>query len=197
MLLSRTSAGVGGGCSPAAITEICSRGSLMFRNVTPKSFGVVLWFFAVFVAPACTPAHHCPTSYDVLGPYTVPLGGNLGEMSRKLRSFIWMHWHERRRGCAEVTTTDMFEGVRCTNIYTVEADTDGRWRVLDEWECGRGARGLPRPTTGTSAWYSVQRVPEGGAGWRRGKPVPESADVPPDSYILVFQDRSGRTKSPL
>jgi hypothetical protein len=166
----------------------------MSAHLVTKCLKVLLCLVAVGIPPSCTPTHHCAAGDDLFGPYTVPSGGNLGETLSKLRGFIWLHWHEQRRGCAEVTTTSMWEGVRCTNIYTVEADKDGRWYILDEWKCGPGTRGVPKATSGTSTWNSVQRVPEGGPGWRRNEPLPDSVDAPADSYVLVVKDLSGRTR---
>jgi hypothetical protein len=169
----------------------------MSRRLVSRPFRVLVCLVAVYILPACGPAHRCPTGYDLFGPYTVPLGGKVVEMLDRVRGFIWLHWHGRRPGCAEVTTTDPAEGVRCTSIYIVEPDKQGRWHILEEWKCGPGARGVPKATSGSSVWYSVQRVPEGGAGWRRNEPIPDSADVPADSYVLVLRDLSGGNESPL
>ncbi len=141
-----------------------------------------------------TPAHECPTGYDVFGPYTLPLGGNLDEMATKLRGFIWAHWHERRPGCAELTTTSMWEGVRCTSIYVVGPDSDDSWHILDGWECGPGTQGIPKATSGTSNWYSAQRVPRDKAKRGQNEALSDSADVPPNSYILEFRDISGQKR---
>ena len=169
----------------------------MSRDLLGRSFKVLLYVVAVATPPACTRAHHCPPGYDIFGPYTVPAGGNVGEILSQRRGFIWRHWHDHRPACAEVTTTSMWEGVRCASILIVEPDQRGRWHVIEKWDCGPGTGGTPKATSGTSTWYSVERVREGGAGWRRNPQIPDSENVPPDSYILVFRDISGRNESPM
>ncbi len=169
----------------------------MFGRPSNAKVATGLILAIVGLAPASAARHRCPTGIDVFGPYTVPYGGEVGKMYTTLRGFLWQHWHERRSACAQVTSTSIEESVRCTNMYIIEADKHGRWRIVNEWKCGPGGRGWPRATSGKSTWYSVQRVPEGGAGWRDNKPFPDSEDLPSDSYVLVFRDISGRNESPL
>ena len=169
----------------------------MSKHLVTKGFRVLLLFAAVFASPACTPTHRCPAGYDVFGPSTLPLGGNVAEMFTKLRGFIWLHWHQHQRGCAQVTTTSMWEGVRCTSTYLVEDDKKGRWPIPEEWECGPGARGIPKAASGTSTWYSIDRVPLESIGKRLNEPLPDSAVVQADSYVLVLTDMSGKRKSKL
>jgi hypothetical protein len=169
----------------------------MSRHLVAKSLRVLLCLAAVYIPPACSPTRHCPTGYDVFGPYTVPYGGKVFEAMSKVRGFVWLHWHDRRRGCAEVTTTSMEEGVRCTNIYIIEPDEQGRWYILDKWKCEPGSGEIPKATSGMATWYSVQRIPQSGAGRARNQPLPDSVEVPADSYVLEFADMPGRNKSGL
>jgi hypothetical protein len=145
--------------------------------------------------PACTPTHHCPKGYDLFGPYTLPLQGRAYQVTARERGFIWAHWQQRRPCCAQVTTTDSAEGVRCTNLFIVEPDRDGRWHIIEDLNCGPGVRGLAKPAFGTWTWYSLQRVPLGGAGWRKNKPLPDTADAAPDSYLFRVNDLSGRKET--
>ena len=172
-------------------------GKRMSRRSIVTFTGVLLCLVGAQFRPACIGVDHCTPGYDVFGPYTVPLGGDIGETLTKERDFIWTHWHERRNGCAEVTTTSPWEGVRCTGTYIIEADRAGRWHVLNEWKCGPGIRGVPKATHGTNAWYSVQRVRRDDKGRTRSEPVPDSANAAPDSYLLLFKDMTGRNLSRL
>lgn len=126
--------------------------------------------------------------YDVFGPYTVPWGGNVAKMWDDLQDFVWIHWHERRRGYAVVTTTSIEEGVVCTNTYVVETDKRGSWRVMNEWKC----KGGHRPRAGRRTATSVQRLAKDSKGHWTEESLPDSVEAPAGSYVLRFRDKSGR-----
>ena len=166
----------------------------MSGHLVTRPLAVLLCLAAVYIPPACAPTHHCPPGSDVFGPYTVPYGGKGYETLTKLRGFIWLQWHEHRPGCAEVTTTSMEEGVRCTSIYIVEPDKRGTWHIFHEWKCGPGTRGIPKATSGRSTFYSVQRIRQDSPGRERSEELPDSADVPASTYLLDLMDISGQKK---
>ena len=167
----------------------------MRRYLGRRSRSVLLPVVLLGVQPACAPAHPCPAGYDMFGPITVPPGGNVSEVLNNERDFVWRHWHARRPGCTEVTTTSPWETVRCTDRFTIGPAQDGRWRIVDHLECGRGAGGWPKPTSSESTWYSVQRVPKPLNAREQASPLPDSADVPADSYLLIFSQQTGKPTS--
>lgn len=70
------------------------------------------------------------TTYDKAGPYTIdyepPFRGDkyLGE----IRSFLWEHWKEKRRGLVTATFYTI-EGDPTTSCYFVEPDAKGAWHI--------------------------------------------------------------------
>jgi hypothetical protein len=48
-------------------------------------------------------------------------------------------------------------------------------------------------TRGKLTFVSVQRLARGSAGHLTGAPLPDTADLPPTAYVLVFGDKAGRT----
>jgi hypothetical protein len=125
--------------------------------------------------------------YEKFGPRTVPLGGNIAKMMDDLRSFIWRHWKEHRRGCASVTMSTMEESVPCTSTYIIEPNKQDHWQVLEIWSC----KGSHRPRNGKSTWASVQRLAKDNGVVMKGEELPESADVPSSTYVLQFSDSAG------
>jgi hypothetical protein len=150
--------------------------------------------FMAFPAPGGV-ERDCKGGYDVSPPYTIPLIGKPGERAliyNKTRAFVWAHWHERRPGCATLTTTSTAEFVKCTDSYIIEPEKGGRWHIDERMKCGPGAGGWPKPRAERTMWYSVRRVAKSGIGGRANEPLPDSADVPASSYVLIFSDTSGR-----
>ncbi len=131
--------------------------------------------------------------YDRFGPYTVPSGGNVVKMLDDLRGFVWTHWRERRRGYAVVTTIDVFEHVPCTSTYIIEPDEYGQWYVEEHAKC----KGHILSESERVRGVSVQRLAVDNAGRRTDKFLPDSAVVPPGSYILMLRDKFGNDKHEL
>jgi hypothetical protein len=149
---------------------------------------------AVLQAPQQkTATQHCPAGYDAFGPYTVPWGGKVDEIYGNMRAFIWLHWHEHRPACAAITYTEIIEDVTCTEAYTIEAGKEGRWHIDGGFKCGPGGKGYPRPASMTSTWYDVRRVRQS----PQAEPVPDSAELPGQSYFLKLRDLSGRKEGTL
>lgn len=152
-----------------------------------------LWLaFAVVIAQS--PPTACPrqlnlAGYDVFGPRTLPVlyNENTPKIYAELRSFIWTHWHERRRGYAVVTEFSVEESVPCQTTYLIEPDKYANWHIDKRWKCKKG-----RPRTGRDVITSVQRLARDRSGYRTDVGVPETADVPPESYLLVLRDVSGQ-----
>jgi len=160
----------------------------------------VLLMALIQLAPPGIARHCCPPSYDIFGPYTMPLLGKPGEMREvhdKMRGFIWAHWHHRQPGCAALTTTNPVEFVACTDGFIVEPDKQGRWRIGEELKCGPGGKGWPKATTERSTWYSVRRVTQAAQAGKGNEPLSDSADVPASSYLLILKDSSGRQRAEL
>jgi hypothetical protein len=55
------------------------------------------------------------------------------QMRAKLREFIWQHWHQKRWGRA-MATFYTIEGDPSTYNFYIEATSEGRWRVVSEYE---------------------------------------------------------------
>jgi hypothetical protein len=166
---------------------------------SPRStWAWTLVLMALLQAPQRTTARHpCPPGYEAFGPSTVPLGGAVGQVYGNMRAFIWLHWHEHRPGCATLTYTSPPEFVTCTEAYTIGPDKAGRWHIDEDLTCGPGGRGNPPPTSATSTWYYVQRVPQGSTRGPQHEALPDSAELPGSSYFLRLRDLSGRKEGRL
>ncbi len=135
--------------------------------------------------------------YERFGPYTLGLLEDHRKVYADLRAFIWSHWLDHRKGHATLTTTSPAEFVTCTTDYYIEPDAKGRWHINEKSKCGAGGGGWPRPTKERSIWYSVQRVSQGREGKGGNEPIPDSAEVSADSYVLVLRGLSGRQRAQL
>jgi hypothetical protein len=137
----------------------------------------------------------CKKGYDVSGPYTVPVIAKPGVRDliyNKTRAFVWSHWHQRRPGCATLTTTNTAEFVKCTKSYIIEPEKGALWHIDEQTKCGPAADGSRKAKAERTIWYSVRRVAKSDAGGRANEPLPDSADAPAGSYVLILSDRSGR-----
>jgi hypothetical protein len=128
--------------------------------------------------------------YDNFGPYTVDVGEDASRVVTGLRSFLWTHWHERRRGYAVVTRFTLAEGRACKVSYSVEpVGKAGVWHIKLSSEI-RG-KGYHRAETFTGV--SVARIATDHEGRETGGKIPDEANCLPDSYILVLKDKRGKT----
>jgi len=148
---------------------------------------------------ACSAPNRREPSYDAFS-YTIPLISKKPDETRQMvdqmRGFIWAHWHEHRRGLATLVRTNPIEFVKCTSVFSIEPDQAGHWHIDEDIRCGAGAQGLPKPRAWKYKWSAVKRESLGRAPSLQGEPLPDSADVPAASYVLIMTNPSGGRSFP-
>jgi len=176
--------------TPFTQNAIAFRGPLAYRSLAV----LLALVFMAFPSPGGG-GQGCKRGYDASGPYTVPVIAKPGVRDliyNETRAFVWDHWHVRRPGCATLTTISTAEFVKCTHTYIIEPENGGRWHIDEQTTCGPGSSGWPKARTERTIWHSVRRVAKSGTGESANEPLPDSADVPASSYVLIFSDASGR-----
>src|SRR6267143_5097664 len=120
---------------------------------------------------------------DRAGPYVITHeDAATGKKAAEIRSFIWKHWSEHRRGSLAVTSYSL-EGVPAEMTFVLEPDERGVWNVKVRIE---------RPTLkGTTAEhagfraYSVQRIEPRHDGQSLAKVIPEDQIRSGENYRLI------------
>jgi hypothetical protein len=147
----------------------------------PTSVSVALLLLMSQISPSAYAVDRRLQEYDVFGPYTF---SNLVDQAWRtnddaFRAFIWSHWHEHRKGIAQITTySKEGKASACNFTYYIEPDESDSWHIEELSKCKKGPRKPDRQII-----TSVYRVANDGSGRR----VPDSADVPESSYHLVFK----------
>lgn len=86
------------------------------------------------------------SKYDTIGPFVLgnePAFENDYKRMGEIRSFIWEHWHDRRRGWLSATFYTI-EGDKTVSKFFVEPDETGAWHVLIDSQ-SLISLGLPKP----------------------------------------------------
>ena len=111
----------------------------------------------------------------------------------KIEDYVWSHWRSRRPGCVtwRVITA---EGETVDISLFLEYDRNGSWSVRIERKMYEFAYG--RPTSKfikgmTQLAYTVQRIDEKQLIHNNAEVFPDSADVRPGNYAMLFRDKQG------
>jgi hypothetical protein len=150
----------------------------------------VVLVMAQIPKPACG-AQRNLSGGDVLGPLTIPAyeSESTHKTHAELRSFLWNHWREHRRGYAVVTEHSVEEhSESCTTTYWVQPGRQGNWQISAKWNC------TTHPKTGSFAFVSVKRFARDPNGRVTDALLQETADLPAAAYGLVLQNKSGRIR---
>ena len=106
-------------------------------------------------------------------------------MSPQLRQFVWQHWHNKQRAHV-LETFYSIEGDPTTYNLFIEPDTNGRWRVVAEWErecCWFYAMHKPKRkrerTNGVSVYDIVERI--------------EPSKTKPYAWVIIAEDDPRQT----
>lgn len=128
------------------------------------------------------------SGFDTFGPVTIRFREheNARKLSAELREFVWRHWHERRRGQAVVTEISVVHPVPCTSTFTIQSDEEDKWHIEKRTKCRKW-----RAKTDRTVVHSVERIERDRNGHRTERVLPDTADVPPESYVLVLRDEAG------
>jgi hypothetical protein len=150
-----------------------------------------LFFFSFLLLPTSAISYARQqnlSGYDTFGPVTIRFREieNARKTSAELRDFVWRHWHERRRGYAVVTEIGVVHPVPCTSTFKIQPNDDGKWHIEKRTKCGKW-----RSKTDRSVIHSVLRLERDRNGHRTDGVLPNAADVPPESYVLVLRDQAG------
>ena len=137
------------------------------------------------------------SAYDKAGPYTIdyepPFKADkyLGE----IRSFLWEHWKEQRRGLVTATFYTL-EGDPTTSRYFVEPDAKGAWHIRIDSESiisamlPKGRK--PRREITHDTYDEIDRVEASGGGPTL-IPIPKDEVRQPQMYQLRL--KNSRTNS--
>jgi hypothetical protein len=130
-------------------------------------------------------------SEDHAGPVVIKtVDKDREKKNGEIRSFVWRHWYQRRRGLL-VEKTYSKEGVPATTTFILEPDQQGVWtlRVKTQWPPSKGSN--PEHDRTEYRVYSVRRI-------RRHQDAQSSTAFIPDeelqsgeSYRLLFYDDKG------
>ncbi len=136
-----------------------------------------------------SPRHRDLSGYDRFGPVTIRNSDvrRMVETYNELRGFIWTHWHQQRRGYAVITEYSIVDLGRCDTTIAVQPGANGDWEIEMLCKCKRG-----RPKIDSSIITSIQRLATDANGYRTDVPIPDTANVPPGSYVLMVRDAAGR-----
>jgi hypothetical protein len=139
---------------------------------------------------ALSAKHRDLTNYDVSPPCvlgSIPDSPEVTELTTKCREFVWMHWHEHRRGFIVVTTFGK-EGSRSAldRKYYIEPDESGRWVI--------NARQRLRNSPHDARDYTITRVIRIPIDRSNSSTldvvIPDDAVASPKSFELRFRDEN-------
>ena len=67
------------------------------------------------------------SGYETGGPYTLD-HFRLTKGRTDLREFLWMHWHDHKKGIAEAEVTTVDRGT-VKELYLIQPDAQGNWGI--------------------------------------------------------------------
>jgi hypothetical protein len=134
---------------------------------------------------------------DKAGPYVITnRDATTGEKDAQIRSFLWEHWRDHRRGRL-IEKRYSKEGVPATTTFVIEPDERGVWalRVTRRWPPTKGS--TPEHDRAEYRVYSIKRIQP-----RRDSRSPviffsDGEKRSGNTYWLVFYDEKGKEMSAL
>ena len=125
--------------------------------------------------------------------YRYDLGGTIEISSHKelakLRSFLWKHWIEHKRGIIVPVVHSVDAGDSTVSYFVEPNAPGGDWRIVIE------ARHNPHPDPDSRIQRTiicdVKRIEPVKNGWDKPVEIPTDAVRRPDSYMLGLKTQAG------
>jgi hypothetical protein len=129
---------------------------------------------------------------DKAGPYSLSnglTGFQRDQLLTQIRSFLWDHWANERKGELEATAYTI-EGDPTTYTFLIESDAKGKWCIRAKSESIIAAllkpTEKPRRETQEVRYYVIERLDTG-----TGKVIPKEEKRSPETYKLRLEHKDG------
>jgi hypothetical protein len=137
-------------------------------------------------------------AYDKAGPYTIDYAPpyRADKYLEEIRSFLWEHWKEQRRGLVTATFYTI-EGDPTTSCYFVEPDAKSAWHISIDSKSiisamlPKGRK--PRREITHDTYDEIDRVEANGSGPTL-IPIPKDEERQPQTYRLRLKNELGASR---
>ena len=132
---------------------------------------------------------------DRAGPYVITnQDANTGVKDAQIRTFLWEHWRNHRRGRL-VEKRYSKEGIPASTTFVIEPNNEGAWSLLvvTHWPPTKGS--TPEHNQTEYRAFSVRRIEPHRDPQLPAIFVSDEETRAGDTYWLVFYDQKGKEVS--